>query len=185
MLYHVSGASGLRVLKPRASSHGKPYVYAVDNVVTGLLFGARHDDFDFSIDTDEKKRPALYECYPGAFDTIYTGKACSVYEVDEGGFLAGVTGWSPEYVCDQDVPVRSETRVNDLHGRLLGEAAQGNLTIHRYEHTSDYKKRISEHIVDRLIRFGALDRRTSDERFQKYYRGIIDALLSAMDGHLL
>lgn len=53
MLYHVSQTAGLSVLKPHLSSHGKPYVYAIENLVTGLLFGVKQDDFDFLIDTDE------------------------------------------------------------------------------------------------------------------------------------
>jgi len=80
MLYHVSATPGLTVLTPRVSSHGKAYVYAIDNLVTGLLFGARHDDFDFLLDTDANGTPEIYECYPDAFRKVYQGKTCSVYE---------------------------------------------------------------------------------------------------------
>lgn len=47
MLYHVSHTPGIAILEPRVSSHGKPYVYAIENLVTGLLFGVKKDDFDF------------------------------------------------------------------------------------------------------------------------------------------
>lgn len=40
MQYHISKAKGLSALKPQVSTHKNPYVYAVENVVTGLLFGA-------------------------------------------------------------------------------------------------------------------------------------------------
>lgn len=49
MLYHISKIAGLKILKPQVSTHKKAYVYAIENVVTGLLFGAPHDDFDFII----------------------------------------------------------------------------------------------------------------------------------------
>lgn len=39
MLYHISKTAGLKKLKPQVSTHKKPYVYAIENVVTGLLFG--------------------------------------------------------------------------------------------------------------------------------------------------
>ena len=52
MLYHVSEKPGLKVLRPHASSHGRAYVYAVDDLVTGLLFGAGHDDFDLYLSND-------------------------------------------------------------------------------------------------------------------------------------
>lgn len=185
MLYHVSNISGIKVLKPRISSHKKAYVYAVDNIVTGLLFGAPHDDFDFLITTEESKKPVIYECYPDAFELIFKGKSCSVYEVYEEGFLRGMTNWDAELVCENEVPVRSEIFIGDLYCRLTEEAARGNLTIYKYQHSIEYKRIISEHIVDRLIRFDALNRINSDIRFQKYYKKIIEALLSIMDGHLL
>lgn len=61
MLYRVFQTPGLTVLHPKVSSHGKAYVYAVDNLVTGLPFGARRDDFDFRIDSDVQERPVMYE----------------------------------------------------------------------------------------------------------------------------
>lgn len=185
MLYHVSQQSGLHLLKPRVSSHGKPYVYAVDNLTMGLVFGARHDDFDFLLSDDAEGRPVLYECYPEAFTQVYGGKSCSVYTVSETGFARGVTGWAPELVCEREVPVQQEWRIERLDKRLLQEASSGRLIIHRYAHTNTYKKRIAEHIVDRLIRFDALERLDTDPRFQTHYQKLVEALRSVMDGHLL
>lgn len=184
MLYHVSSTPGITVLTPRVSSHGKAYVYAVDDLVTGLLFGAKHDDFDFLLSTDKGETPVVYECYPDAFCLVYQGKACSVYELKEDGFLRGMTSWDPELVCESEVAVESETVIADLYSRLLQEAASGKLILHRYSDSQEYRHLISEHIVDRLIRFDALDRLDTDARFQKYYRAIIEELRSVMDGHL-
>lgn len=185
MLYHVSKTCGLKVLKPSVSSHNKPYVYAVDNLVTGLLFGAPHDDFDFMISTEDNGIPVIYECYPDAFEIIFQDKSCSVYEVNGEGFLKGVINWDAELVCENEVPVQREIFIEDLYGRLTDEATRGNLIIHKYENSNEYKKIISEHIVDRLIRFDALGLLETDARFQIYYKKIIEALLSIMDGHLL
>lgn len=185
MIYHVSSVSGLTVLKPHVSTHGKAWVYAIENLVTGLLFGIRHDDFDFMIYTDENGRPVLRECYPNAFESVYKGRSCSVYELDEKDFMRGMTSWKPELVCDHEVPVLNEFFVEDIYARLLDEESQGNLVIHRYQEDAAYKKQISEHIVDRLIRFDAIQHLETDERFQKYYKRLIEALQGIMDGHLL
>lgn len=80
MLYHVSDTGGIKVLEPKVSSHGKAYVYAIENLVTGLLFGARWDDFDFILDTNDSGISEVYECYPDAFERIYSGRSCYVYE---------------------------------------------------------------------------------------------------------
>lgn len=182
MLYHVSPTAGLTVLEPHVSTHGQPYVYAVENPVIGLLFGARHDDFDFFISSDEHA-PAIYECYPDAFRLKFQGKACSLYEIGEEGFLRGMTSWSAELVNPHEVPVLREIPVPDLHARLLEEAAAGNLIIHRYESTAEYRQMISRHVVDRLIRFNVLD--SEDMRIKTHYARLVEGLKSLMDGHLL
>lgn len=184
MLYHVSPTPGLKVLTPSVSSHEKAYVYAIDNLVTGLLFGAKHDDFDFLLDTDANGTPEIYECYPDAFLAVYQGKACSVYELSEDGFNRGVTSWDPELVCESEVAVKNEIIIADLYSRLRQEVAEGNLILHHYTDTKQYRQIVTEHIVDRLIRFDAMDLLDTDERFQKYYRAIIEALRSVTDGHL-
>ena len=185
MLYHVSSKSGIKKLEPRVSSHKKPYVYAINNLVTALLFGARKDDFDFLMDEDELGRTVVYECYPNAFEKVYSGKGCYVYEVAEEGFLRGMTSWEPEFVCEDAVEVKREIAIEDLYQRLLMEENAGNLILYRYTDDLEYKKIISEHIVDRIIRFDVLDKLETDERFQKYYWRICEALKEVMDGHLL
>lgn len=182
MLYHISKTSGLKVLKPQVSTHKKAYVYAIENVVTGLLFGAPCDDFDFIIN-EENGIPVVTECYPDAFRSIYEGKGCSVYEVAEDSFMRGMTSWSPELVSENEVAVIREIRVDDLCSRLLDEESKGNMIIRRYEDTAEYKSLISEHIIDRLVRFDAVY--TESERLKKHYGKIIEALQNIMDGHLL
>ncbi|MBD5533458.1 MAG: hypothetical protein HDQ98_14880 [Lachnospiraceae bacterium] len=187
MLYHVSQKKGLKTLQPHVSTHKKAYVYAIENMVTGMLFGIKKDDFDFIISIEDEGTPVVWECYPEAFQKNYQGKSCSVYQVDEKGFLRGMTSWSPELVCESEVEVLEEIVIDDLYQRLLEEEQKGNLKIHRYEFCEEYRRKIAAHIVDRLIRFG-IDLNTCmerDERFSTYYKGIIQALLSAEDGHLL
>ena len=185
MLYHVSSTPDIKVLEPRLSTHGKAYVYAIENLVTGLLFGAKQDDFDFHISTDENGIPTCYECYPGALETVYKGKSCTVYELPEEGFQRGKTSWSAELVCETKVPVQNAVDIPDLYLRLLEEEKQGNLHIHRFDNSAEYKQFVSRHIVDRLIRFNALEYAKTNERFQTHFKGLVDGLQSLMDGHLL
>lgn len=187
MLYHVSPKSGLKMLKPSVSTHKKPYVYAIENMVTGMLFGAEKDDFDFILTTDGEGMPDIYECYPDAFQIVYGGKSGSVYQVGEAGFRRGMTSWSAELVCEKEVPVENEIVIEDLYRRLLEEEQKGSLRMHRYEYSEEYRKKIAFHIVDRLIRFEIdLDKCfEQDIRFSTYYKEIVQGLQSVMDGHLL
>lgn len=187
MLYHVSPVSGLKKLTPHVSTHQTPYVYAIESMVTGLLFGVRKDDFDFLISTDNSGTPTVYECYPNALESIYQGKSCSVYSVAEEGFLRGMTSWSAELVCPNEVPVLDECSVSDLYQRLLEEEKNGTLILRRYEHTPAYRKLIAGHVIDRLIRFDMDLSRCleQDPRFALHYRALVQALAAVMDGHLL
>lgn len=182
MLYHISPVHGLKELLPHASTHSAAYVYAVRSLTTGLLFGTPHDDFDFFIDEAEGIA-VLMECYPGAFDRIFDGVSCAIYELPEEGFQSGITGWDAELVCPQAVPVLREIPVPSLRERLLAEEAAGRLRIHRYEKSAAYKKMIAGHIVDRLVRFDQVY--TQEPRLLAHYGKIIAALQAAMDGSLL
>ena len=187
MLYHVSPVAGLTILKPHVSTHGKEYVYAIENMVTGLLFGTKMDDFDFIINTNERGIPVIYECYPNAFKSVYQGKSCSVYFLNDDGFQRNKTSWSAELVCEEEVQVVDELVIDDLYDRLLCEERNERLIIHYYTYCDNYRKIISNHIVDRLIRFemdlnGITER---DSRFLKYYKAIIEELMQITDGHLL
>lgn len=97
-LYHSSRIKGLKKLEPRISTHGSPYVYAVDNKTLSMLFGAKKDDFDMIVDM-QNDVPCVWECYPDALSCVYGGKSCSVYELDGEGFLRGVTGWENRSLC--------------------------------------------------------------------------------------
>lgn len=187
ILYHVSPTPGLTTLTPHVSSHGKPYVYAIDDLTTGLLFGVHKDDFDFLISAGEDGIPDVYECYPGAFQQVYEGKNCSVYEVSGDTFLRGMTSWSPELVSETAVPVLREIPVPDLYSALLDREKQGALRIHPYDHSPEYRALIAGQLVTRLILFN-MDLETlpqTDPRFATHFASLVEALHSAMDGHLL
>lgn len=189
-LYHFSTVQGIKELEPRVSTHGKAWVYAIENPVTGMLFGVRQDDFDFMISNNENGIPVMEECYPGAFHFRYGERGCSMYTVSAETFLQGQTGWSPEWVSEETVPVLEECTIENLEQRLLLEAEEGNIIIHYYEESAEYKKRVSLHVADRILRFQLLSRPVLDERFERYYKNIIEGLkidtyIFDMDGTLI
>lgn len=152
MLYHGSKEQGLRYLKPRVSTHGKPYVYAINNKITAACFGAPHDDFDFLMDEIDAV-PHLYECYPDSIEKVYEGKSCYIYEVSEEGFAAGKTGWSAELVCEHEVPVVNEEYVEDLYLRLKQAEQQGECIIHYYSEEAGYQNMLKEQLGARIKAF--------------------------------
>jgi len=185
MLYHVSPTPGLTVLTPHISSHGAAYVYAIDCLATALLFGAKKDDFDFLLDVNEAGVPELWECYPHAFETIYRGKACTVYEVEATGFQQGLTGWEPEWVSTEEVPVQRAYPVENLYEALFDEVEKSRLILHQYERTPDYRRLIANHVIDRVIRLDWIERMDTDSRFQTHFSELRQSLKHLLTGNWL
>lgn len=184
MLYHASPTAGLRVLQPRPSAHGRAYVYAIRGRAAALAFGAPWDDFDFLMD-EEQGVPSLYECYPGALAARYQRRGCSLYTLPETGFLQGVTGWAPEWVCPEPVPVAEEQAVPDLYAALLAEQAAGRLALYPYSESPERKAMVARHLVDRLVRSDYWRRADADPRFQTHFAPLLAALQALMNGDCL
>lgn len=183
MLYHASETENLKVLVPKVSTHGTPYVYATDNLHIALLFGAPMDDFDLVIDlVDGKAR--VSECYMNAFKGIYENRKCSVYQVEDATFLKDKTGWSAEFVSKEPVQVLKECRVDHLYDALMQQVNNGNILLDVYNNSIEYRRRISNHIVDRLIRFGILDNEIP-ARIQERFPKIIHGLKELISGEYL
>lgn len=64
-------------------------MYASENVGTGLLFGAPHDEFDFI--SEENDISVIMERYPDVFRLLFKDKECSIYKNNDEGFMRGMT----------------------------------------------------------------------------------------------
>lgn len=173
MLYHASKTAGLNELKPCISTHGKPYVYAIRSKLMAILFGAPKDDFDLLMDAQNGK-VILYECYPDALKTIYAGKSCSLYTVEETNFQEGMTGWDEEWVSSVPVAVREEKRIQDIYQQLMAEFQAGNCEIHFFEQSEEYLSFLRDELQERVDAFGIdQEYRKKDRRFIQYHNQLL------------
>lgn len=173
MLYHASDIKGIKTLEARTSTHGVAYVYAIDNRLTALLFGAPKDDFDLMIDTDDGVAE-IYECYPGALEKIYKGKSCSLYTVSGETFKRGVTEWDAELVSKIAVPVLSEETVPDIYREIEKAAERGECRILRYSTDPEYLDFLRDELTERIRAFGITDEKIDgDERFRLYHNALL------------
>ena len=169
MLYHASQRAGITELVPQISTHGKGYVYALNNRLTALLFGAPKDDFDILMDESDGK-PVIHECYPNALKRIYWGKSCSVYEVCEDGFLSGQTGWDSELVCAHSVPVAAEEKIENLYDEIMDAIRRGACVFHAYSEDAAYRDFLRDELSERICSFGITDAQmNADPRFKLYF----------------
>lgn len=172
-LYHASKTPGIKHLEPHLSSHRKPYVYAIKDRLTSILFGAPKDDFDLLIMNDGGVTE-IYECYPGSLEKVYKGKGCSLYEVDGEGFSRGVTSWDAEYVNENAAPVLNEYRITDIYAEIMSFVQSGELVIHRFSDDAEYIEFIKDELTSRIHYFGMTDESMDkDPRFKLYLNEII------------
>lgn len=163
-LYHVSKTPNLKELKPKVSTHDKPYVYATSNLNFALLFGSNcsFGDFDGMYGINEETNiPYFYEAYKGAFKRRFNKQKCYIYEVDSSTFKEGKTSFSGEVVSEVPVKVLSCTKIDDLYSYLIDLAIESKIDIYEYEDTEKYREIVDKHIMDRLIRFKVLDNKMS------------------------
>ena len=174
MLYHASKQSGIKELVPQISTHGRKYVYAVNNRLTAILFGAPKDDFDIILDEADGK-PVIFECYPNALRKIYFKKSCSVYGLNEEGFLTNQTGWEPELVCEHSVPVVSEEKIENIYDEIIDSIHKGDCIFYEYSTNEEYQKYLKDEISERVRHFGITDEQmNSDPRFELYYNRLLE-----------
>lgn len=173
MLYHASKQADIKELIPQASTHGKEYVYAINNRLTAILFGAPKDDFDLLIDEAEGK-PVIYECYPNALRKIYAEKSCYLYALGEEGFLSHQTGWEPELVCEHPVPVVSEERIKNIYDEILTAIQKGDCIFHAYSADAEFQSFLRDELSERVRSFGITDEQmNADPRFELYFNRLL------------
>ncbi|MDE7302648.1 MAG: hypothetical protein K2N60_04940 [Oscillospiraceae bacterium] len=160
MLYHASQTSGIKILEPRISNHGKPLVYLSqkrENVLVYLSNAVekhcREKDFDHD-GIYTKWGPygfngegvlVLDEYYPNATRETYEGVSGYIYSVPETGKPMKDIPFA--FVTDKPVEVRGCEFVADAYAELLQAAGQGKIIMNSYESSSSQKLKWIENTV--------------------------------------
>ncbi len=174
MLYHASQQSGIKELVPQTSTHGKKYVYAINNRLTAILFGAPKDDFDILLDEVDGK-PVIFECYPNALRKIYFEKNCYLYVLNEEGFFSNQTGWKPELVCEHSVPVVSEEKIENIYNVIIASIHTGDCIFHEYSTDDEYQAFLKDELSERVRHLGITDEQMdTDPRFELYFNSLVE-----------
>ena len=161
-LYHISSVKGLKILQPKLSTHAVPYVYATSNLELGLFFGSSKSmgDFDGIYGTNNGK-PFFYEAYPNAFKRRFENQTCYIYQVDPTTFLYGKTSFKAEVVSEKPVKVINCTKVENLYNKLMSLVEENKIELKMYDENPKYISMINEHIKDRILRYGIMQRKNS------------------------
>ena len=148
-VFHASPVPNLKVLEPRVSTHGVPYVYGTEMFALTLLFGTsksfRDLDGVYGAYTDYdngKVMPTFHEAYPGAFARRFKGESCYTYEVEPDTFVRGKTGWRAEVVSEVPVKVIGCTKIDDTYETLMQLEKEGQFIFKEYNNDPNVKERL-------------------------------------------
>lgn len=152
-IYHVSKTNGLSIIEPHICSHNKAYVYASYHLETSLLFGGElWTDWDFIYKRNYNAGElTLSETYPNIFQKTFKGKKCSVYELEDSGFLEGQTNMWDEIVSPNPAKVIREIKINDLAKEIKQLEKDNKIKVEFYSKTEEYKEKIKNHIKNLQI----------------------------------
>ena len=133
-VYHGSSRSGLRVILPVVSTHGKPLVYACkDTIMAALFLSGRGGDLTCQLGRDRAtSRPYLCERFAGAAEYRYAATRGSIYTLPGESFRAGQTSWDEEVVSAVKVRPTAESMIEDVMRHLEQLQAHDLLRIYRY-----------------------------------------------------
>jgi hypothetical protein len=136
-VFHASRMQGLKIIEPRVSTHGTPWIYAARDEVTASMFLGQHQDFILGsgyIGT----QPYIVERFAGAFSRAKAGASGSIYVLDGSSFQSGRTSWHAEVVSEQSLEPLRETVVPDAAEHLLEFERSGRLSIYRFPSRPDH-----------------------------------------------
>lgn len=151
-LYHGSPVSGLKVLRPEVSEHGKPYVYLSADMAAAALYAVRpvespYNWYPYGFDWD---RTLVYtEYYADALADIYREKTGFLYRCSGAGISENPTGIPGVYVSQAPVTVLEEQEIPDMLVWLLEQEKRGHLRIRRY---SDLTREAKEQLEEMIAR---------------------------------
>ena len=178
-VYHSSKVSGLKILKPRPSTHKIPWVYATRDIATTAMYLG--DNFDFICQTGfSNGKPYIWERFKGAFDLVYKNKKGSIYYLKPDTFKEYMTSFNSEIVSEVPVKVEKEIPINDVHKYLLNLEKEGKLEIFMFPNTPDGRASDKQDIVERGINWTIDFGESTLEQIVKYHPDVLDRVIKGL-----
>ncbi len=137
-LYHGSHIQGLKVISPKESGHGTPYVYAVSELAFAAIFSVPVRNSLIAAWGRLEGIPYFCEKKDSAFNLFYEGKKSSIYTVDSKDFFHREGTWRDEFVSEVEVPILEEIKIDNVKEYLLDLQEQGKFRYISFEEREKY-----------------------------------------------
>lgn len=155
-VYHGSPIVGLKLIEPRISTHGVPYVYATKKREIAITFLAKWNDFLLNLSTNTIngiEKIQITERYKNALFDIYKNKSGYIYTLDGTKFEEGKTSYTEEVVADEVVQVIECQQIIDIYDELCELERKGKLQLFIFPDKPEYIPYDDSDLIKKAIYF--------------------------------
>ncbi len=180
-VYHASSTQGLKVIAPRQSTHGQPWVYATTDIALAALFICSNGgDLSCSVGYLNGQLH-ICERWPGAFDELYDGRSGSIYVLAGQTFRQGMTSFAGEVVSEMEIPVLDEILVADAKKYIVDLQTAGRLTIYRYPDRPSCYPVDDQDLVNKAVSFSRHHAKAVKEYLERHHPHLLQRVQEAMN----
>ncbi len=179
-VYHSSKVQGLKIIKPRISTHRNCWVYAMEKPEYCSVFLSEHGNLINQIGF-RNGIPYIAERFEGSLEYSYKDKIGSIYTLDGTDFKAGMTSFKYEVICDHACEVISEEKIENCLEKILRLELEGKIEIYRYPNLPQGlppdKSDLIEYVVSRLLEN---PKSIILEEVKKFHPDILDEIIKRL-----
>jgi len=178
-VYHASKNRGLKIIKPRESTHKQRWVYATKDIITSAMFLGNNSDFICQTGVENGK-PCIYEQFKGALEHAYAGQQGSIYKVDGKNFKSDQTSWSAEVVSDKAQVVLEEIKIEDSLKFLLKLEKEDKLKIYKYPNKPPHAPKDKGDIIKKAVQWTFDFGESTLDQVKKYHPDVLPEVLKRL-----
>jgi hypothetical protein len=175
-LYHSSKISGLKTIEPRVSTHGQPWIYAMEKPEYCLMFMGNHSDLvnqtGFS-----NGLPFIAERFEGSLEYAYENTKGSIYTLDGADFKSGMTTFSPEFVCGHTCQVIAEEVIDNALQAVLKLESEGKIKIFKYGSAISWMPADKSDLIEKVVGWAKSPESKILEEVKKFHPDILDEVM--------
>ena len=152
-VYHSSIIQGLKVLRPNTSTHGENWIYATTTIEMSAAFlSGKGGDLSCQVGRDiSTGKIFICERFKDSFDYRYNNYSGSIYILPKDKFVRGKTGWDEEVICNEEVEILKEIKVNNVKSYILNLIEEEKIILLKYPNKNEHIPEDDEDLVYRGI----------------------------------
>ena len=135
MYYHATQVKGIKVLEPRISNHGKPYIYFSDKRENVLVYLSNAIE-KFCKENNFKHNGI----YPNVLIETYKGVKGYIYKVENVSNISELKDIPHAYVTKANTKIDSFEYIKDAYETIMLEVKKGNIILVEYKDFIKEKK---------------------------------------------